>query len=223
MLMLTYYKSTIPKVTSENVLKYRTSYSNRFKMFHSRHIYIEVYILSLSLQRFLTSQRRKYKRLFLNICLKSQHTRPYYFPFVQLTAEQTLRISPWVPVLSSMLLILTMDFPNSTLKVKPNKPLKPKKRWTNVRVEASVHSFWSDSKIPRPFLKFEKKDVSNLPGLPVSSPTSRLPSPFWGQSACNWLTNAGSMLGSAPFAVKLNSLYLKNWHCATPMVCPPVP
>lgn len=32
------------------------------------------------------------------------------------------------------------------------------------------------------------------------------------------------MVGSGPpAAVKLKSLYLKNWHCVVPIVCPPAP
>ena len=43
-------------------------------------------------------------------------------------AEHTLRISPSLLDFTPMLLIFTMDLPNSTLKLNPSKPLTPKKR-----------------------------------------------------------------------------------------------
>lgn len=101
----------------------------------------------------------------------------------QLNAEQTLRISPLVPVKTSILLILTMDFPNSKPNLNPRNPLRPKYLWTNTLVEASVHNIWSDSRIPRPFLKLEKYEVSKLFTLPVSSATRFEPSPFCGHNA----------------------------------------
>jgi hypothetical protein len=156
---------------------------------------------------------------------KKKWSKHFFFVALvdQLIAEHSLRISLLVLPLTPMLLIFTMDFPNSTLKLNPSRPLTPKKRWTKVWVEASVHSFWSDSRTPRPLLKFVKKDVSNLFGLPVSSPTRLVPSPFCGQSARSWGRKAASMVGSAPFpvVVKLYSLYLKNWQADVPMVCPP--
>nr|AFK34671.1 unknown [Medicago truncatula] len=39
-----------------------------------------------------------------------------------------------------MLLIFTIEFPNSTLNVNPSNPLKPKYLCTNVFVEASFHN-----------------------------------------------------------------------------------
>ena len=139
-------------------------------------------------------------------------------PFDQLILENTLRISPWVPDLMPMLLIFTMDLPNYTLKA-----FDPSNRLTKLLVEASVHNFWSDSSTPLPFLKFEKKDESNLFWLPVSSPTRLVASPCCGQSACNWGRKLGLIVGSAPFpvVVKLYSLYLKNWQAEVPMVWPP--
>ena len=144
-------------------------------------------------------------------------------PYNQLIAEHTLRISPSVPDLMPMLLIFTMDLPNSTLKLNPSKPLTPKKRWTKFLVEESVHNIWSDSSTPRPFLKFEKKDASNWFWLPVSNSTRLVVSPFCGQSACNWGRKLGLILGSAPFpvVVKLYNLFLKNWQAEVPMVWPP--
>lgn len=68
-------------------------------------------------------------------------------------AEQTRLISPLAPVFTSMLLIFTIDLPNSTSNLKPSKPLMgPEKSWTAVLVDASVHNLWSDSSSPLPSL-----------------------------------------------------------------------
>lgn len=140
----------------------------------------------------------------------------------QLKAEQTLRISPSEPVLTPILLILTMDLPNSTLNVNPSNPLTPKNLWTKVLVELSVHSSWSDSRIPRPFLRLENHELSKLFSLPLSSATRfELPLPL-GHIDLSWGRKVGSMDGSGrPVPLKLYSLSLKKKQAVVPIVWPP--
>ena len=69
----------------------------------------------------------------------------------QLILEHTWRISPALPIFTPMLLILIMEFPNSTLKFKPSN-----KCWTMAFVESSFHNIWSDSRIPCPIHRFLK-------------------------------------------------------------------
>lgn len=127
-----------------------------------------------------------------------------------------------MPVLTPILLIFTIAIPNSTLKVNPAIPLKPRNRWTIGLVEASVHSSWSDRSTPRPFLRLLKKEVSNRPMLPVSSPTRFAALPLAGHCACSWGTNVGLIEGSTlVVALKLFTLKLKVAQEAVPIVCPP--
>lgn len=118
-----------------------------------------------------------------------------------LMAEHIFLISPSVPVFTPMLLIFTIDLANTALKSIRVGPLPFRKLCTKVLVEASVHSFWSDSKTPLPLLKFAKKDVSKRLGLPVSRAMRLVASPFCGHRDWSWETKEGSMEGSAPLEV----------------------
>ncbi|GER55518.1 BTB and TAZ domain protein 1 [Striga asiatica] len=122
--------------------------------------------------------------------------------------EQTLqKLNQTIPVFTSTLLIFTIDLPNSTPKVSPSKPLTPRNRWTTVRVELSAQSLWSDSRTPRPALRFAKYELSNRFSLPLSSPTRTDPFPPSGQRFRSVGRKLGSMDGSGPpFDVKLYSL-----------------
>lgn len=127
-----------------------------------------------------------------------------------------------MPVFTPMLLIFTIDLPNSTLKSNGVSPLTPKNLCTTGLVEASPHSTWSDRSTPRPFLILLKNEVSNRLVLPVSSPTRVAALPLAGHCACSCRTNVGLIEGSTfVVALKLFTLKLKVPQDADPMVCPP--
>ena len=76
--------------------------------------------------------------------------------------------------------------------------------------------------MPRPFLRFTKKDASNLFWLPMSNATRLDESPFSGQSARSCGRNERSIVGSGPLLVKLYSLFLNDPQDVVPRVCAPV-
>jgi len=134
-------------------------------------------------------------------------------------AEQTRRISPSDPVLTSMRLILTIDFPNSVPNLKDGRR-NPNKRSMMARVSGSFHRTRSDWRTTRLDVTFLRNDVSNLSTLPSSNST-RVP-PFWGHWARISGTKLGSIDGSGcPVPLKLTNLPLTRPQPAVPIVCPP--
>lgn len=113
----------------------------------------------------------------------------------QLIAEQTLRISPSKPVLTSVRLILDIDLANSGPNGK-NGNRSPSNRSTMERVSGSFHRNWSDSRTPRPNLKLLRYEVSNWPSLPRSSVTRVAALPLRGHWDWIWGTKFGLMVGS---------------------------
>lgn len=89
-----------------------------------------------------------------------------------------------------------IDIPNSALNVYPTSHLIPQKPCTNVFVESSVHNFWSDSRITRPFLRLAKMSYRTSFSLP--SPTLLEVLLFSGQRDRSWWKNSESMEGSEP-------------------------